>query len=777
MADEFLDQDVEGRFTTPFQVLIDGLLPHKAVTLLAKELYQYVADETYAHSIGPMPTRVLYPAFMALKEGVTKLRPVPKNTFHEVWPPKGDENAMVNAWIEAIEKLDILRNFKFYNVSSKLDPHSGISQRADAALYPIGAIPADILILDWDILSFIAEFKVEPNHDPHRFAAPGAPPIDKKKILDRHERAEAEKARGQIFFYVKAQLARQPDRLFTFAMANFGNHVRFCIIDHTGAIVSEVVWYLKKPRQLVEFIWRYDNLTDEQRGYDPTVTTATQEQSDLLMEAMGQLKAQRTYRELPRMSVKDHENHPFFKVVVLDEATEEKREYIICRSFNENISPFGRSSRVFLALQVDTLFNESGKFVGSRKNLSEQLVLLNDAWRVSENNAESETSVCRELHQLGIPHVPVVKAGGDVRMPETGEVQKTFTQDWARKDGLRWKTQNLELIERTHHRSAQEITWPLTTARNAKELIQVIHDAFECIIQTYAKTGRMHRNVNHETIRISANEKINGLARGVLGGWDGSRLGVEKEEGNVKLYRTGLWQCLSIALLENPRKPHDIYDDAEGIIWVLLYMLVHHCDHNGGLELEMFDEIERQYPANSPPIFVGGAHKGRWMRAEELTLKFSCSALTELVSNVRNFWKGHLSKSQTGLEEEERLSNWEDHLRQVQGFFKYALQHGNWKNSQFHPDRYPQQTVGEERQDHATRRETGTLNGIAARKRSRSKAGTARTRGTRTTGAETNSKSKKATQLSTEVPPAGKNTGSHHLKANLGDGDIPDEEK
>ncbi|KAI0070050.1 hypothetical protein K474DRAFT_1745074 [Panus rudis PR-1116 ss-1] len=663
----------------------------------------------------------------------TKLRPVPKNTFHEVWPPKGDENAMVNAWIEAIEKLDILRNFKFYNVSSKLDPHSGISQRADAALYLIGAIPADILILDWDILSFIAEFKVEPNHDPHRFAAPGAPPIDKKKILDRHERAEAEKAQGQIFFYVKAQLARQPDRLFTFAMANFRNHVRFCIIDHTGAIVSEVVWYLKKPCQLVEFIWRYDNLTDEQRGYDPTVTTATQEQSDLLMEAMGQLKAQRTYRELPRMSVKGHENHPSFKVVVLNEATEEKREYVICRSFNENISPFGRLSRVFLALQVDTLFNESGKFVGNRKNLSEQLVLLNDAWRVSENNAESETSVCRELHQLGIPHVPIVKAGGDVRMPETGEVQKTFTQEWARKEGLRWKTQSLELIERTHHRSAQEITYPLNTARNAQELIQVLHDVLECIIQTFDKTGRMHRNVNHETVRISAKEKINGLARGVLSGWDDTRQGVEEHEGNVKLYRSGIWQCMSLAILENPHKPHDIFDDAEGILWILLYTAAHYCKHNGAVDLNMFDEMTKGAKnSDSAPIVIGGSLKRNWIQ-DKLLLKFSCPALDKLVHELQGFWKDHLLKWEIGgVEyEEEVLSNWKPHLRRLQGFFSEALatrQASAWKDGHFHPDRYPQQTVGGERQDEAEHRENSVLKSIAARKRSRSRAGTTKTK-------------------------------------------------
>ncbi|KAH9932240.1 uncharacterized protein B0H18DRAFT_849079, partial [Fomitopsis serialis] len=81
----------------------------------------------------------------------------------------------------------------------------------------------------------------------------------------------------QLAEYVAKLLRRQP-RLYCFTMLVFKGQARVVRWDRAGAIVSTPIDFEKDPSSLHRVIWRYACMTEAQRGFDPTVRRATEEE-------------------------------------------------------------------------------------------------------------------------------------------------------------------------------------------------------------------------------------------------------------------------------------------------------------------------------------------------------------------------------------------------------------------------------------------------------------------------------------------------------------------
>lgn len=88
--------------------------------------------------------------------------------------------------------------------------------------------------------------------------------------------------------YTIETLARQ-HRIFYFSISIIGGtKARLIRWDRAGAIATEAFDIHTHPEWLCEFIWRYTHGTEEDRGFDGTVTSADQEDEALFKAVIRQ---------------------------------------------------------------------------------------------------------------------------------------------------------------------------------------------------------------------------------------------------------------------------------------------------------------------------------------------------------------------------------------------------------------------------------------------------------------------------------------------------------
>jgi hypothetical protein len=98
--------------------------------------------------------------------------------------------------------------------------------------------------------------------------------------MEERDSINGKDTRGQCLLYAANQLAYQ-HRLFAFSMVVCGKRVRFIRWDREGVVVSAGIDCAQHSDLVVEFLWRFNQLTYEQRGLDPTATPATPEQVEM----------------------------------------------------------------------------------------------------------------------------------------------------------------------------------------------------------------------------------------------------------------------------------------------------------------------------------------------------------------------------------------------------------------------------------------------------------------------------------------------------------------
>jgi hypothetical protein len=255
----------------------------------------------------------------------------------------------------------------------------------------------------------------------------------------------AEEARGQIALALTEQMNRQW-RTFVFFVLMADPLVYLIRADRTGLIVSAPINFRTEPVSFLKFLWRYNHLSAEERGMDPTVQLVTDPKDIALAKE----------KLSPHVSTRK-QGRPVFTVQVPD--TTKPREVLVWGSLYDAESLTGRCTRVFAAWD-----REAGK-----------VQFLKDMWRTDTQGMEKESKILRALNSASVEHVPTLVAGDDV----PGTYHRTVTQEYTKPTPDWVKSEPDALDMRTHHRLLENfIPTLLEDYKSPKQFLQVLFDGF-----------------------------------------------------------------------------------------------------------------------------------------------------------------------------------------------------------------------------------------------------------------------------------------------------------
>ncbi|KAL4243859.1 EKC/KEOPS complex subunit BUD32 [Abortiporus biennis] len=257
-------------------------------------------------------------------------------------------------------------------------------------------------------------------------------------------------------------------------------------------------------------------------------------------------------------------------------------------------SPFGRSTKGFVALDVDEM----------------KLKFLKDCWRYDNVKYHAEHEVYEKLRAAKVNNIAKVEGGGDVVDAE-GEPQVTAAHWYLR----RGKIKHLALV---HYRllirqlgtPLKEYTWSNKLCYYLFLVILAHEGAF--------KAGILHRDISPNNIMIDeAPEAIGEEA--FLIDWDLCRYLHELNNGPTQKKRSGTWAFISALLLKYPSKQHELSDDLESFIHVLHWFCLQFHVHNLRPSYQLSDTLSSVYFEARPQAGYdkGGDTKLRNMQKEK----------------------------------------------------------------------------------------------------------------------------------------------------------------
>jgi hypothetical protein len=249
----------------------------------------------------------------------------------------------------------------------------------DISIYTIDNQPRGDAKTDFSKMDLFVELKSAARSDP--FDDP--PPHSKAGEFCFFEKDtnDARQTRGQLASYAAALTGSQ-FRVHNFCVLVCGTYARFILWDRVGAIVTQRFDYIKKPRFLAGFFWRYNSLDRLQKGYDTSVSDLPATPEDIRSidtEDLKRLKADNpVYREFHILMVPDRDNPNVEKRFVVSFPP----NYTAC-------SPFGRATRPMLAFDMET----------------SKIVFLKDYWRTDAEGTEKEGNIYALLEAKKVPNI------------------------------------------------------------------------------------------------------------------------------------------------------------------------------------------------------------------------------------------------------------------------------------------------------------------------------------------------------------------------------------
>jgi len=332
--------------------------------------------------------------------------------------------------------------------------------------------------------------------------------------------------RGQCTLYATNQLAYQ-HRLFAFSLVICGKRARFLRWDREGVIVSAGIDCSTNHNLVIEFLQRFNQMTPEQRGLDPTATPATPEEIEAFESVVANVEI-----ESLKHSVGDQEAYPRFRLEIRD-AHDEVSRYVVGKALDYNLGVVGRCTRGYLALDQST----------------NQPVFLKDMWRPDVQGVEPEHIWYEKLTVASVPHLVKVKHGSDVIQSTStstldyyGTAPPKSTETTSRQGAQRGLTHRLasffdsretKLRGYVHYRLVQtELCRPLSEFTNSKHLVSVALDSLKgwdtrpcfdstsdilghvACVSAFSDAGLFHRDVSLGNIMIGPDNE------GRLNDWD-----------------------------------------------------------------------------------------------------------------------------------------------------------------------------------------------------------------------------------------------------------------
>lgn len=413
--------------------------------------------------------------------------------------------------------------------------------------------------------------------------------------------------------HAQAQWDRQ-HRQFFFHLVLVNAGARFIRWDRAGAVVSERIDYAEDPTLLVQFLWRFGHMSDEQRGWDLTASRPSIKEialfEGIVSSFIHDMQTERDdgtrVRRLPHVerTLDESDTFPTWKIRVLNEASGCSTDVLIRRPFTGHSGLFGRATRAYIAYDLGM----------------HQLVFLKDSWRPVHRSLRPEFQTYRTLQEHHVPHIPTTLYGGDV-MNVDGCAQETMNQEFG---SATWRTIQGSLDTHVHHRIVQEIAYPLETG-DLRELIQALHDVLLAAEAANESAGLLNRDISVRNVMLDSE------GRGILNDWDHAGSTDEQASG------IGTWKFMSIRLLSSRDKAHDIGDDLESVFWVFVYCSLKHFAPPGpSTSLEFLDDMFIEEDGHR----TGGHEKSLKMNSDTLTLiDYTSDVLRDLMTRVNQAWQ------------------------------------------------------------------------------------------------------------------------------------------
>ncbi|GJJ10083.1 hypothetical protein Clacol_004309 [Clathrus columnatus] len=497
-----------GLLSTPMSFKQSGSGPFTSIDDKRNSRMAHMSNEVVDKIVGPMPVKIFLKKFlpkvskdkpqMSLKSYQKKMEIVSKSQ---------SEKDMYTPFVEAIKPLCP----DFYIRDTHDLPFTAFHSiiiKPDICFYDVQK-PTGDETRDIKRVEMMLEFKHREKYDPFCDAA------DKPLLISS---TDARDTLGQITSYASAHQAAQ-FRSHVFSLLVLPHYARILRWDRSGVIVTERIPL--SSCLLRNFFHRYCYITPEERGIDTTVTT------------------------LPPDSKIMAEEKIFKNQLLLNGSL-----YIVSHQLymDDNRSPFGRSTRAFIAHSV----SENTK------------VFVKDTWRLSSQTPEHE--LYKTLKENKVQYTATVLNAGDILAQQT-RTQDFISRKWAKNPPRR-------LRKHFHYRLVlKEIGNPLTTFSSTKLLVTVVHQALIAHKEAYEKADILHRD-------ISANNILIYKGQALLIDWDLSKNEKDPKQAR-EAERTGTWQFTAACLLSSKTVgPHTRTDDIESFIYVLTWVAFKYASHS-----------------------------------------------------------------------------------------------------------------------------------------------------------------------------------------------------
>ncbi|KAI1792133.1 hypothetical protein LXA43DRAFT_1134855 [Ganoderma leucocontextum] len=459
------------------------------------------------------------------------------------------------------------------------------------------------------------------------------------------------KARGLKHCKTLVQLAVNARNLMhahgltcAFVLGIYGNLLRICRFDHSGAVVSQPI-NLKDAEGLKvvqQFFWHFVHPTEDVPfvGWDPTVKKLTSEDQAWLKD---------------RLNITNFDTEGVTRSMTTTPAAAaavEPRAYILFKAIDVNGRLFSRATTVWYAIR-DTRISLDGRLVDPPGGVSAddlKVRIIKDAWRQlvrrPENDFYRRLSIIPSGERVGLPSIV---CGGDLgekevrdwesalygaptptplnavrhqsrlsppasplgslssppaslsastsslQLPVHRPMQQTFT--WRQARGPKYWHR-----ERSHMRFVvAEVGRPLTRFRSTKELATAVRDAMIGHRDAMRRGGILHRDISVGNILIIDDPEDHEQFCGFIHDFDYSSMSrnvpprdisslsataltqlltADDDDGQLK-ERTGTFLFMSDDLLDSPVPVvHDVHHDIHSFYWVLLWVVLRHTAHN-----------------------------------------------------------------------------------------------------------------------------------------------------------------------------------------------------
>ncbi|KAF5370261.1 hypothetical protein D9757_012013 [Collybiopsis confluens] len=259
----------------------------------------------------------------------------------------------------------------------------------------------------------------------------------------------------------------------------------------------------------------------------------------------------------------------------------------------QHLYPVGRATRCYSAYDPE----------------SDGLVLLKDCWRNSKY--EAEHLIYNKLHAAHVTHIPHALAGADVQ----GFLQSTELEP-----------NGHQLI---HYRLVLDIVgMPITESTSTFAFTEAIRDALIAHREAYDNANLLHRDISIGNIVIWQGQ-------GYLIDWEQAK---DINDNSARTNsRTGTWQFLSVRLLSQPNHIHEIRDDLESFVYVMVHTAVRFAANDLTPEKRMF--LLQQFNHNEDSATFGReVIVGKGGALFDLTTTSFGALLDELTTAVRTLY-------------------------------------------------------------------------------------------------------------------------------------------